>query len=151
MFFDMGPLEVLTIVVLAIVVLGLEKLPKAISETSAFLRKVRSLSERAQAEIRNELGPDFSDLRLQDLHPRSLTEKVLLRAEDEMGLREITAPFSLGEPANDGQSPANSGNLDQSSVSRTQPLQRAGTHGRERPRTGPDATASTRWYGSRSG
>lgn len=46
----------LTIVVLAIVVLGPEKLPKAISETSAFLRKVRSLSDRAQAEIRNELG-----------------------------------------------------------------------------------------------
>ncbi|AVH60790.1 MULTISPECIES: Sec-independent protein translocase TatB [Streptomyces] len=101
MFFDMGPLEILTLFVIAIVVLGPEKLPKAISETSALIRKVRSFSDSAQNEIRQELGPEFSDLHLRDLHPRALAEKALSRAEDETGLHEITASLSLNEPADD--------------------------------------------------
>ncbi|MET9475062.1 Sec-independent protein translocase TatB [Streptomyces sp. NPDC002922] len=104
MFFDMGPLEMLTIFVIAIVVLGPDKLPKVISDMSTFIRKVRSLSDNAQVEIRRELGPEISDLNLRDLHPRALTEKVLSRAEDEAGLREFAAAFSLEEPADIGDS-----------------------------------------------
>lgn len=108
MFFDIGPLEIITLFVIAVLVLGPDKLPKAISQTSALLRKVRSLSDSAQNEIRKELGPEFSDLPLRDLHPRALAENTLVRAEDETGLREITASLSLGEPAGDGDRPEHS-------------------------------------------
>ncbi|WP_351236111.1 Sec-independent protein translocase TatB [Streptomyces sp. NPDC002133] len=100
MFFDTGPLEILTLFVIAIVVLGPEKLPKAISETTALIRKVRALSDSAQADIRQELGPEFADLHLRDLHPRALAEKTLAKAEDETGLREITQSLNLNQPAN---------------------------------------------------
>ncbi|MER5689363.1 Sec-independent protein translocase TatB [Streptomyces sp. NPDC002205] len=102
MFSDIGPLEILTLLVIAIVVLGPDKLPKAISETSALIRKIRSFSDSAQADLRQELGPEFANLHLRDLHPRALAEKALSRAEDETGLREITASLSLDEPADDG-------------------------------------------------
>ncbi|MFF3061726.1 Sec-independent protein translocase TatB [Streptomyces sp. NPDC057909] len=102
MFSDVGPLEMLAVFVIAVVVLGPEKLPKAISDVSALIRKFRAFSDSAQADIRTELGPEFSDLRLSDLHPRALAEKALSRAEDETGLREITASLSLGEPVDDG-------------------------------------------------
>ncbi|WP_326601065.1 Sec-independent protein translocase TatB [Streptomyces sp. NBC_01800] len=99
MFFDMGPLEMLAVFVIAVVVLGPEKLPKAISDVSALIRKFRAFSDSAQADIRTELGPEFSDLRLSDLHPRALAEKALSKAEDEAGLREFAAAFGLEEPA----------------------------------------------------
>ncbi|MFJ7949128.1 twin-arginine translocase TatA/TatE family subunit [Streptomyces sp. NPDC096354] len=102
MFSDIGPLEILTILVIAIVVLGPDKLPKAISEVSALIRKFRAFSDSAQADLRQELGPEFSDLHLSDLHPRALAEKALSRAENETGLREITASLSLGEPTDGG-------------------------------------------------
>ncbi|MGW1887931.1 Sec-independent protein translocase subunit TatB [Streptomyces sp. NPDC001970] len=110
MFFDIGPLEILTLFVIAIVVLGPDKLPKAISETSALIRKIRSLSDSAHADIRQELGPEFADLQLHDLHPRTLAEKALSRAEHETGLREVTQTLNLNEPANrdDGEPPERS-------------------------------------------
>ncbi|MET8331271.1 Sec-independent protein translocase TatB [Streptomyces sp. NPDC005181] len=101
MFFDMGPLEMLAIFVIAVVVLGPEKLPKAISDVSALIRKFRAFSDSAQAEIRTELGPAFSDLHLSDLHPQALAEKALTKAEDEAGLREFAAAFNLEEPTDD--------------------------------------------------
>ncbi|WP_328727394.1 Sec-independent protein translocase protein TatB [Streptomyces sp. NBC_00259] len=104
MFFDIGPLEILTIFVIAIVVLGPDKLPKAISETSALLRKVRSFSDSAQNEIRQELGPEFSDLQPGDFHPRALAQQALSRAEDEADLREITQSPSLNGQADEGDS-----------------------------------------------
>jgi sec-independent protein translocase protein TatB len=81
MFLGMGPLEMLTIALTAVVVLGPEKLPKAISDICAVLRKIRSFSDSAQAEVRKELGPEFSDLHVRDLHPRALAEKMLLGTE----------------------------------------------------------------------
>jgi len=101
MFFDMGPLEILTLLVIAVVVLGPDKLPKAISEVSAFIRKIRSLSDTAQAEIRRELGPEFSDFHLHDLHPRALAEKALSTVDTEAGLREFQAAFTFEEPIDD--------------------------------------------------
>ncbi|MFI8185287.1 Sec-independent protein translocase TatB [Actinacidiphila glaucinigra] len=99
MFFDMGPLEVLAILVIAIVVLGPEKLPKAISDISAVLRRVRSFADSAQTSIRTELGPEFSDLHMCDLTPRALAEKALAQADEHAGLDEFKAAFSLDEPA----------------------------------------------------
>ncbi|MFF3689517.1 Sec-independent protein translocase protein TatB [Streptomyces sp. NPDC002187] len=84
MFFDIGLLEMLAIFVIAVVVLGPEKLPKAISQTSALIRKVRSFSDSARDEIRRELGPELADLQLHDLHPHALAQKALTGAENEL-------------------------------------------------------------------
>ncbi|MFD3437146.1 Sec-independent protein translocase TatB [Streptomyces sp. NPDC058685] len=105
MFFDIGPLELLTTFVIAVVALGPDKLPKAISDASALIRKFRALSNSARNEIRQELGPDFADLQLRDLHPRALAHSALITAEDETGPRELTASPAHDESVGDGDRP----------------------------------------------
>jgi sec-independent protein translocase protein TatB len=91
-FFDIGSLEFLTLIVLAILVFGPEKLPKMIQEAASFLRKVREFSDNAKRDIREELGPEFKDFELQDLNPRTFARKHLLGDDDQTlkELRELT-------------------------------------------------------------
>ncbi|MFE6129061.1 Sec-independent protein translocase subunit TatB [Streptomyces sp. NPDC056437] len=105
MFFDIGPLELLTLFVIAVVVLGPDKLPKAISDASALLRKFRAFSDSTQNEIRQQLGPDYTDLQLRDLHPRALAHSALIAAEDETIPRELTTSPIHDEAAGNGDHP----------------------------------------------
>lgn len=88
MFPDVGPLEVFTLVVLAVLLFGPDKLPGLIQNVSAFIRKYREFSENAQQEIRSELGPEFKDFDFEDLNPRTFVRKHVLDG-DGPGLDEI--------------------------------------------------------------
>ncbi|HEV7627993.1 MAG TPA: Sec-independent protein translocase TatB, partial [Streptomyces sp.] len=55
MFFDIGPLELIALVILAVLIFGPEKLPKVIQDVSGFIRKVRQFSDNAREDIRSEL------------------------------------------------------------------------------------------------
>ncbi|MET8331428.1 hypothetical protein [Streptomyces sp. NPDC005181] len=74
MFADIGPLEVVTLIVLAVILVGPDKLPKMVSDTVRTLRKVRELSQSTQASIRDELPPELQNLTLEDLNPKALEE-----------------------------------------------------------------------------
>ena len=91
MFFDIGPLELVAIVVLAVLVFGPDKLPKVIQDAMAFIRKVREFSDSAKEDIRRELGPEFKDFEFEDLHPKTFIRKNLMNGEgaDEYGLGEL--------------------------------------------------------------
>jgi sec-independent protein translocase protein TatB len=89
-FFDIGPLELVALVVLAVFVFGPDKLPKVIQDVMAFIRKVREFSDTAKEDIRRELGPEFKDFEFEDLNPKTFLKKNLMSGEDdEYGLREI--------------------------------------------------------------
>ncbi|MEV0783835.1 sec-independent translocase [Streptomyces sp. NPDC050423] len=88
MFSDVGPLEVVTLAVLAVLLFGPDKLPGLIQNVSAFIRKYREFSENAQQEIRSELGPEFKDFDFEDLNPRTFVRKHVLDG-DGLGLDEI--------------------------------------------------------------
>jgi sec-independent protein translocase protein TatB len=89
-FFDIGPLELVALVVLAVFVFGPDKLPKLIQDVMAFIRKVREFSDTAKEDIRRELGPEFKDFEFEDLNPKTFIRKNLMSGEDdEYGLREI--------------------------------------------------------------
>ncbi|MFF0623441.1 sec-independent translocase [Streptomyces sp. NPDC004296] len=88
MFFDIGPLELVAIVVLAVLIFGPEKLPKVIQDVTGFIRKVRAFSDNAKEDIRNELGPEFKDFEFEDLKPRNFVRKHVLE-KDEYGLRDL--------------------------------------------------------------
>jgi sec-independent protein translocase protein TatB len=92
-FNDIGPLELVTIVVLAVLVFGPEKLPKMIQDVTRTIRKVREFSESAKADIREELGPEFKDFEFEDLNPKTFLRKQL--DNDELGLKEIRNGFDL--------------------------------------------------------
>ncbi|MEV5989243.1 sec-independent translocase [Streptomyces sp. NPDC052051] len=96
MFFDMGPLKLITLVVLAALVFGPDKVPQIIQDVWGFLRKVRAVSESAKQDIRSELGPEFRDFEFEDLNPKTLVRKHMLDAEG-LGLDEIRSALDPGE------------------------------------------------------
>lgn len=89
MFFDIGPLELVALVVLAVLVFGPDKLPKVIQDAMAFIRKVREFSDSAKEDIRRELGPEFKDFEFEDLNPKTFIRKNLMSDDDEYGLNEL--------------------------------------------------------------
>lgn len=93
MFNDIGPLELITLVVLAVLVFGPDKLPKVIQDVMRTIRKIREFSESAKADIREELGPEFKDFDFEDLNPKTFLRKQL--DNDELGLKEIRNGFDL--------------------------------------------------------
>ncbi|MFG2451149.1 sec-independent translocase [Streptomyces sp. M41(2017)] len=93
MFNDIGPLELVTLVVLAVLVFGPDKLPKMIQDVTRTIRKIREFSESAKADIRDELGPEFKDFEFEDLNPKTFLRKQL--DNDELGLKEIRNGFDL--------------------------------------------------------
>ncbi|MGW7526462.1 sec-independent translocase [Streptomyces sp. NPDC054783] len=93
MFNDIGPLELVTIIVLAVLVFGPDKLPKVIQDVTRTIRKIREFSESAKQDIRSELGPEFKDFEFEDLNPKTFIRKQL--DGDELGLKEIRNGFDL--------------------------------------------------------
>ncbi|WP_455352619.1 sec-independent translocase [Streptomyces sp. SYSU K217416] len=94
MFNDIGALELVTLVVLAVLVFGPDKLPKVIQDVSGLIRKIRDFSESAKHDIRSELGPDFKDFEFEDLNPKTFVRKQLMD-NDDLGLKEIRNGFDL--------------------------------------------------------
>ncbi|WP_128434481.1 sec-independent translocase [Streptomyces cyaneus] len=93
MFNDIGPLELVTLIVLAVLVFGPDKLPKLIQDVTRTIRKIREFSESAKQDIRQELGPEFKDFEFEDLNPKTFIRKQL--DNDELGLKEIRNGFDL--------------------------------------------------------
>ncbi|MFE7855724.1 sec-independent translocase [Streptomyces sp. NPDC057403] len=93
MFSDVGSLELVTLVVLAVLLFGPEKLPEMIQNVAGFIRKVREFSESAKQEVRSELGPEFKDFEFEDLHPKTFVRKHLLD-DGDLGLDEIRSALA---------------------------------------------------------
>ncbi|NUO46567.1 MAG: Sec-independent protein translocase subunit TatB [Streptomyces sp.] len=93
MFNDIGPLELVTLVVLAVLVFGPDKLPKVIQDVMRTVKKIREFSETAKQDIRSELGPEFKDFEFEDLNPKTFIRKQL--DNDELGLKEIRNGFDI--------------------------------------------------------
>ncbi|MFF5974246.1 sec-independent translocase [Streptomyces sp. NPDC012769] len=101
MFSDIGALELVTLVVLAVLIFGPEKLPKVIQDVSRFVRKVREFSDSAKQDIRSELGPEFKDFEFEDLNPKTFLRKQLAENEDLRELKELRSSFDLKKEMND--------------------------------------------------
>ncbi len=87
--FGIGPSELVVLAVIGLVVLGPEKLPKLAADAVRFLRDLRVMVDRARRDVREQLGPDFADLSLRDLDPRTLVTRTLFDGDpDPLGLRE---------------------------------------------------------------
>jgi sec-independent protein translocase protein TatB len=82
MFFDIGPLELIALAVIALLVLGPDKLPRYAADAARVLRQVRRMANDAKAEVSRELGPELQDISMTDLNPRTLVHKHLLEPED---------------------------------------------------------------------
>jgi len=92
MFANVGWGEMLVLVIAGLVILGPERLPGAIRWTSSALRQARDYISGATSQLRDDLGPEFEDLReplselnkLRGMTPRAALTKHLLPGDDSL-------------------------------------------------------------------
>jgi sec-independent protein translocase protein TatB len=76
--------EILVILLLALIIFG-DKLPNVISDGLRMLRNLRNMASNATADLGKELG---TDIKLEDLNPKTFVRKHLLSEEEEASLRK---------------------------------------------------------------
>jgi sec-independent protein translocase protein TatB len=84
-FENLGGLEIVGLVLVALFIIGPDRLPKVIADTMGFLRKVRSMARNATSDLSRELG---TNIELEDLHPKTFLRKHLLSEAEEDALRK---------------------------------------------------------------
>lgn len=83
---DFGFGEIIGLVILALILVGPDRMPRVASDLAKMIRKVRSMTNTATAEIRENLGPGFEDLKPADLNPKTFIKRhvtSVLEDEDE--------------------------------------------------------------------
>ncbi len=81
--FGIGLPELVVIIVVAVVVFGPDRLPEFARQAGRFMRSLRNLAQNAQTQLRDELGPEYADLKLTDLDPRQAIRKHILEAMED--------------------------------------------------------------------
>ncbi|MFD4367887.1 Sec-independent protein translocase protein TatB [Rhodococcus sp. NPDC058521] len=107
MFGNIGWGEFMVLLVAALVILGPERLPGAVSWVTKSLRQVREYASGASQQLKDELGPEFDDLRkpladlnqLRGMTPRAVITKHLLEGDDSIFTGNFdTKPSTPGKP-----------------------------------------------------
>jgi sec-independent protein translocase protein TatB len=90
--FDVGILELAVIALVAVIVLGPDKLPDLARQAAQLIHRARGMAHSARDELRNELGPEYSDLQLRDLDPRTIVRKHITEAMAEVDRERAERP-----------------------------------------------------------
>ena len=90
--FDVGLLELAVIALVAVIVLGPDRLPDLARQAAQLLHKARGMAHNARDELRSELGPEYSDLQLRDLDPRTIVRKHISEAMLEVDREQTRKP-----------------------------------------------------------
>jgi sec-independent protein translocase protein TatB len=149
-------MEFLVLALVGIVVLGPDRLPQFARDAARMIRTLRDLATGARQQLREELGPEFADIDLRNLNPRTAVQRAVfgdempdLRKysptsmmrdaifgdeESDAGVEEDAAPVkpvSMSKPSANGTAPSTNGTA--RSTNGTRPSTN-GTRPRPRPR-----------------
>jgi Tat protein translocase TatB subunit len=101
--------KLLLIGVIAVFVLGPERLPHYAAKLAQLVRNVRDMANGAKDRMRDEMGPDFDDVDWKKLDPRQYDPRRIIREAllDEPGsgaattaaVRPVSRPSTRPEPA----------------------------------------------------
>ena len=99
MFFDFGAGELFGLAILAMLLVGPERLPKLAVEAAQWVKKARGLATKATAELRENLGPGFEDLQPKDLNPKTFVKKQISELLDEETPKpKVKKPTAMIDP-----------------------------------------------------
>jgi sec-independent protein translocase protein TatB len=87
--FNVGPMELIVLGIVAIIVIGPDKLPALARDAARMLKTLRELATGARTQLVDELGPEFADLGINDLrnlNPRTAIQRAIL-GDGETGLK----------------------------------------------------------------
>jgi sec-independent protein translocase protein TatB len=83
MFFDFGAGEIIGLLVLAVILIGPDRLPHFAVDAAKFVKRVREIATNATNELKENLGPGFEDLTPADLNPKTFLKRQLDSALDD--------------------------------------------------------------------
>ena len=109
--FGINGSEFLIIVLVAVIVVGPQRLPEYTRKLTQMVRQLRVFLDNARSQIAEEVGPEMADLDLSSLDPRQYDPRKIVRdalGEDIDAIREdLTHPFrSVGSAAKDASDAA---------------------------------------------
>jgi sec-independent protein translocase protein TatB len=114
--FDINGGEFLILIVVALVVLGPERLPQYAQQLGRLVREARGLAMKAREQVRSEMGDEFDDVDWKALDPRQydprrIVREALLDGDDDLlGLKDFNDPqertTSSSTASSNGTSPS---------------------------------------------
>lgn len=87
--------ELLVLIVVAVVVLGPERLPQYAQQLGRFVREAKAFAVKAREQVRSEMGEEFDDVDWQALDPRRYDPRRIVRDalfdgdDDPLGLSDF--------------------------------------------------------------
>ena len=79
--FNVGPMELVVLAIVGLIVLGPDRLPGLARDAARMLRTLRDLATGARQQLREELGPEFADVDLRNLNPRTAVQRAIFGDE----------------------------------------------------------------------
>ncbi|MCX6444999.1 MAG: sec-independent translocase [Actinobacteria bacterium] len=95
MFFDFGAGEIVGLALLAMILLGPDKLPQFAVDAAKFVKKMRAFATTATNELKENLGPGFEDLQPSDLRPKAFIQKHISSVLDDEDERSQKASAKI--------------------------------------------------------
>ncbi len=77
--FDINGWELILLGLLAIIILGPERLPEYAAKFGKFVRQARTMADRAKQQLKDEMGPEFSDVDWKAYDPRQYDPRKIVR------------------------------------------------------------------------
>ena len=107
--FNVGGWEFIALIVLAVVILGPERLPEYAAKLGRLVRQARSMAEGAKGQLREQMGPEFDDIDWRQYDPRQYDPRRIVR-EALMDPAPVqpdgdASPYSTGAGGHDAAKP----------------------------------------------
>jgi sec-independent protein translocase protein TatB len=102
--FDLSIGKILVLLVIALVIFGPDQLPKIAQQAGRALRDLRKLADSATRDLKENLGPEFENFDVTDLHPKNFVRKHLLDDDfdvDDLDPRKFVRKHLMDEPRED--------------------------------------------------
>ena len=75
--FNIGPFELVVLALVGLVVLGPDRLPGLARDAAQLIRSLRDMATGARQQLKDELGPEFADVDLSNLNPRTVVQRAV--------------------------------------------------------------------------
>lgn len=77
--FDINGWELVIIVVVALLVIGPERMPEYSAKLARMVKQLKGLAEAAKLQLREQMGPDFDDVDWKQYDPRQYDPRRIVR------------------------------------------------------------------------
>ena len=90
----------LVILVIAVFLLGPERIPHYAAQLGRLVRSIRDMADGAKERLREEMGPDFDDVDWKKLDPRQYDpRRIILEALLEDPNDRVDVPLTIVQPS----------------------------------------------------